>query len=254
MTKRSAVTTVALSVLAVMTAGCMIPSPDNGEDFDEPFPTEQSESPDPDPSSTGESLEGQFEHETMNLYVDEVLPWVVQWVEDTWPWMPVPDVVYVEEGDSGPEACLDGDGERAYYSSESYEYCPTDETVYLGQDTLWLFYSETGDAGPAMGIAHEFGHHIQYQVGVPGPQTAEQSIEFENQADCLAGAWIKYTDEVLHILEYPDDIEDIDLLMPMIASAEDEGSDRDHGTLDERIDAFTDGYEAGVEACGIDEG
>ena len=92
-----------------------------------------------------------------------------------------------------------------------------------------------GDAGPAVGLAHEFGHHIQQLRGVPAPRTAEQSTQHENQADCIAGAWTKYTDEHKW-LEYPDDIEDIDTLFPLIGSAE--GNDRDHGTAAQRSQSF----------------
>ena len=62
---------------------------------------------------------------------------------------------------------------------------------------------------------------------------------------------MKYTDE-RGWLEYPDDIEDIELLFPMIGSAE--GSDRDHGTTEEREEAFTDGFRGGVVACGVRAG
>ena len=63
--------------------------------------------------------------------------------------------------------------------------------MYVGQDMLWTFYEQTGDAGPAVGLAHEFGHHIQQSMGVPAPRTAEQSTRHENQADCVAGAWTR---------------------------------------------------------------
>jgi predicted metalloprotease len=223
-----------------------MPSDDGGLGS-EPTPTTSSASPGP----SGTSLEGQFVYETMDKYVDAVLPMVEAWVHDTWPQIPMPEVVYVEAGTSGREGCLDSNGSHASYTSSSYEYCPSDATVYVGQETLWEFYSETGDAGPAVGLAHEFGHHIQAALGVPSPRTAEQSIEYENQADCLAGAWTKYTDQ--HgWLEYPDDIEDIETLFPIIGSHE--GADRDHGTASERETAFTKGFQGGVNACGVRAG
>jgi predicted metalloprotease len=134
----------------------------------------------------------------------------------------------------------------ARFSSESYEYCGVDQTIYVGQDMLWLFYTRTGDAGPAVGLAHEYGHHIQQQARVPLPRTAEQAIRHENQADCIAGAWTRYTDEQ-GWLEYPDDIADIESLFPLIGSAE--GSDRDHGTPQERYEAFRLGFEGDIQAC-----
>jgi predicted metalloprotease len=247
MTKRSAVTTVALCMFGLLVAGCVIPSPDPQVDS-RPSPSESSE---PTPSASTTSLEGRFEFETMDEYVDAVLPMIEQWMEATWPQMTLPELVYVASGESGPEGCLDGDGDRASFTSRSFEYCPPDLTVYVGQRTLWDIYSQTGDAGPAVGIAHEFGHHIQTQLNVPSPQTAAQSVQYENQADCLSGAWVKYTDEQ-GWLEVPDDIEDIELLFPLIGSAE--GTDRDHGTTEEREEAFTDGFNGGVTACGVRAG
>jgi predicted metalloprotease len=174
-------------------------------------------------------------------------------MRDTWPSMPLPEVRYVADGRSGPTGCTDSEGLPARYTGDSYEYCPPDMTVYLGQSTLWMFYRRTGDAGPAMGIAHEFAHHVQYQLDVPPPFTNEQSIEFENQADCIAGAWTRYADQHGG-LETEDDLEDIEKLLPLIASAESEGEDRDHGTLEEREEAFTDGFLRGIRACGVSEG
>ncbi len=146
----------------------------------------------------------------------------------------------------GPEACLTSNGGQGQSSSASFEYCPADQTIYVGQDTLWLFYNESGDAAPAVGMAHEWGHHVQSLVGVPLPRTTRHSVAFENQADCLSGAWTRFTDTQGR-LEYPDDIEDIETLLPMIASAE--GPDRDHGTLEERARSFDRGFSGDVAAC-----
>ncbi len=248
MTKRSAATTVALSVFGLLLAGCLMPAND-GDVGAAPSQSTSTSEPSPDPSRT--SLEGQFDYNTMDDYVDAVLPMIEDWVHDTWPQVPMPEVVYVQAGTSGREGCLDINGNHATYNSRSYEYCPPDQTVYVGQNTLWEFYSETGDAGPAVGLAHEFGHHIQSELGLPGPRTAQESIDYENQADCLAGAWTKYTDEHKW-LEYPDDIEDIESLFPIIGSAE--GADRDHGTANEREEAFVEGFHGGVTACGVQAG
>ncbi len=248
MTKRSAATTVALSIFGLFLAACALPA-QNPDASSGPTPTASASEPTPVPSGT--SLEGQFEFETMDEYVEAVLPMIEQWMDTTWPQMPQPEVVYVPVGESGPEGCLDSNGVQASYTSRSYEYCPSDETVYVGQRTLWEFYSETGDAGPAVGLAHEFGHHIQHQLNLPAPQTAAQSIQYENQADCLSGAWVKFTDEQ-GWLEIPDDIEDIELLFPLIGAAE--GIDRDHGTAEEREEAFNDGFTGGVTACAVRAG
>src|SRR5690606_15997762 len=131
------------------------------------------------PQGTGESLEGRFSYGTMDEYGNAVAPMITAFVEETWPDLPLPRVVYVPEGASGRQPCQDASGRQARYTSSSFEYCPVEGTIYIGQDSLWVFYTETGDAGPAVGIAHEFGHHIQSQLGLPIGQLS--SVAVENQ-------------------------------------------------------------------------
>jgi len=243
---RSIAFSVAAIVVAVVAGACAgLPSLDEpgGDPTAEPSATTKV----PRPQASGESLEGKFGYETMDGYVDAIIPMITEYMDKTWQGrMPRPKVIFVPRGAAGPEGCLDGSGRAASYSRNSFEYCGADRTVYLGQDMLFDFYDRTGDAGPAVGIAHEFGHHIQQQMGVPSPRTAEQSIRHENQADCIAGAWTKFTDDQ-NWLEYPDDIEDIDALFPLIGSAE--GPDRDHGTTGQRQASFQRGFEGGIFTC-----
>ncbi len=228
--------TIGWCALAVAVAGCLRLPADN--------PPEPSA---PVPSGEQHSLEGAFTYDQMDSYVNAVYPMITDWADRTWRQLPRPrQVVYVPRGASGPEGCAEPDGSAGRYTSSSYEYCGADQVIYLGQDLLWEFYTETGDAGPAVGLAHEFGHYIQDETGVPEPGTAAESIRHEDQADCLAGAWTQYTDQV-GLLEYPDDLEDIDALFPIIGSAE--GPQRDHGTAGERARAFNTGFRGGAEAC-----
>ena len=236
---------VLFAIAAVLVAGCgLVPADQGGDPGAGGGPTGSRR---PRTQATGESLEGRFQYGTMDQYVDAVTPMITQWMGETWRGMPLPrQILYVPHGASGPEDCLDPTGRAATYTSGSYEYCPAEQVIYVGQDILWEFYTRTGDAGPAVGLAHEFGHHIQVHAGVPSPRTAEESVRHENQADCLAGAWTRYTDEK-GWLEYPDDIEDIDALFPLIGGAE--SLDRDHGTEVERKRSFQRGFDTGVRAC-----
>jgi hypothetical protein len=261
MRTRSAVTTAALVLFGVVLAACDlgVPAPD---DSGEPAPTETTTQAQPDPSASDPgSLEEDYNsYDLMDEYAYRLRDdFIEPWLTATWPSMELPRLRYVASGESGFEGCLDYEGERGRYTSESYEYCPPDESVYVGQDTLWEFFQRTGDAGPAMGMAHEYGHHIQYQLGLEPPSTAAESVDFENQADCLAGTWARYADQQ-HWLEDASespngrsDLDDIELLFPLIASAEDE-EDRDHGTQEEREEAFYDGYERGPAGCGLRAG
>ena len=118
--------------------------------------------------------------------------------------------------------------------------------MYVGQRQLWAFYDQAGDAGAVIGLAHEAGHHIQAVAGVT-ISTLEESIVMENQADCVAGAFTAWL-ESEGLLDYPDDLDDIDVLMTMIASVEEDPA-RDHGTLDERVDSFLVGFQDGLIGC-----
>ena len=82
-------------------------------------------------------------------------------------------------------------------------YCPLDKTVYIDPtfyEELKRRFGAPGDFAQAYVIAHEFGHHIQNQLGISQQVQALQgrvsqkeynkaSVRLELKADFLAGVW-----------------------------------------------------------------
>ncbi len=88
-------------------------------------------------------------------------------------------------------------------------YCPLDKGIYLElgffEDILARRFGATGDFAQAYVVAHEFGHHVQNELGIStwvrqqqqaDPRNKNQfSILLELQADCLAGVWAASAEE-----------------------------------------------------------
>ena len=84
-------------------------------------------------------------------------------------------------------------------------YCPNDKRVYL--DTTFFDDMLEGQLGAEGGpfaigyvIAHEYGHHVEDQLGVLGKVRTQKgpnsdAVRVELMADCLAGVWAKGAQE-----------------------------------------------------------
>ena len=160
--------------------------------------------------------------------------------------LPHPDpaaVVYIPTGRTVATECTDG-----VLDDTTYAYCPVDDTVFVGQETLWLFYSEFGAAAPVMALAHEYGHALQDVVGVPNNGTMNVTIRQEDQADCIAGAWASHVDDEGN-LERVKDLTNIGELLVTIGEME--SPSQTHGTAGERVASFTLGFVGGLPACDV---
>ncbi|MDP9333987.1 MAG: neutral zinc metallopeptidase [Actinomycetota bacterium] len=110
-------------------------------------------------------------------------------------------------------------------------YCPDDDTIYINVDFEYHEWLTFGNFAPATVIAHEFGHNVQeeFQLGYTAPYS-------ELQADCFAGNWANSQ-------YYAGTLEAGDIEAALGSLAEAAGGD--HGTAQQRDDAFWLGYYTG---------
>ena len=147
-------------------------------------------------------------------------------------------------------------------------YCPRDQRVYIDLGFFDELQSRFGAGGgpfaQAYVIAHEYGHHVQNQLGVldaiggdrQGPES--RAVRSELQADCYAGVWAANAVETGFIeqLTQADINEGLDAAS---AIGDDRIQERTqgqvnpeswtHGSSEQRRRWFSRGYEAGRPAA-----
>jgi predicted metalloprotease len=160
-------------------------------------------------------------------------------------------------------------------------YCPVDQKVYL--DTSFFREIETRFRGcqgsacqfaQAYVIAHEIGHHVQNQLGILARATQMQratggdraeanriQVRVELQADCFAGVWAAYENQLLKSQGKRDFVEpgDIDAALRTAAAIGDDTLQKrsqgyavpdsfTHGTSAQRQRWFENGFKGGTVA------
>ncbi len=141
--------------------------------------------------------------------------------------------------------------------TEAAFYCVLDQTIYYSNDFRVMVESQIGDYGWVVVIAHEWGHHIQLALGTDLVGALDQTgslapVELEQQADCLAGAYTQDAERQ----GWLDDTDVDEAVLMTSLSGDPVGTNwRDpnaHGTGEQRVGAFFEGYMDGLGGCALD--
>ncbi len=130
-------------------------------------------------------------------------------------------------------------------------YCGADHSIYYDINFLKEQLDGNGDFAPVLIIAHEWGHLVQSLLGILGDEEL-LTIQTELQADCLAGVWAADANS-REMLDQGDFDEGIIALFNVGDSRDTPFFDpQAHGRSGQRIDSFTDGFEAGLDSCTLE--
>jgi predicted metalloprotease len=143
--------------------------------------------------------------------------------------------------------CAGSPTEAAEVAGNAF-YDPTCDLIAYDRALLEELAADYGRFLVPVVMAHEFGHAMQGRFGF-----AERGIQDETQADCFAGAWTAWVaaGEAEHVSIRTPELDDV--IRGFLLLRDDVGSDPDdvqaHGSYFDRVSAFYEGFDGGLEPC-----
>jgi predicted metalloprotease len=138
-------------------------------------------------------------------------------------------------------------------------YCPTEDVIAWDRAALLPVLKEKfGEAAVMFVLAHEMGHAVQRRTGLTVAKQQANPEEFptilvEAQADCYAGSFVRWVSEgkAGHLKVSKDRLdtamEALVMFRDPVGTAQ---TDEDaHGDAFDRVGAFQDGFNEGVDLC-----
>jgi predicted metalloprotease len=133
-------------------------------------------------------------------------------------------------------------------------FCTLDDSIVWDRAPTHLFARLADKYGPlmvALIFAHEFGHAVQYRLGIFDENLP--TIDTESQADCAAGAWAAYAlkGQAAHFRDVSP--QKLDAALEGFLDGRDgtPGTPQDisHGNGFDRLSAVADGIDKGATYC-----
>jgi predicted metalloprotease len=137
------------------------------------------------------------------------------------------------------------------YRAPQVKYCPADHTIYFDavffvrvMKAIGQNLETDGDMAIIFILAHEWGHAAQ---GIT-KMKFQFSIQFEENADCTAGAFTRFASEQKWLED--GDLEEALTVLEVFGDQLPYGASGEHGSGEERIAKFKRGMRGGLVACG----
>jgi predicted metalloprotease len=128
-------------------------------------------------------------------------------------------------------------------------YCSRGD--FIAYDVNWAFgvFQQIGDAFLYYLLGHEYAHGIQARLGIQKEFTIQQEL----QADCMAGAFIGDEARAQALRLDEGDTDELARGLQSVGDAPGQPwfAEGSHGSPEQRINAFANGYQDSLKACDL---